>query len=177
MKAIKVCSYIVLIATLLIACQEYNDNKVDLIDTDMDIAILLADEHQISENGRKDSKGRAITVFKYLKGVVYFDTNTDDYRGYQELKETSVTAIVQPGEYIYWYSGGGITDLEDIEFDSDSESYLDELPEEFKPDRMWVLKVPENYDLTHEHLKYDIIYESKDKEGYIRLDPKIQISN
>ncbi|MFK7953297.1 MAG: hypothetical protein AB8B73_10670 [Ekhidna sp.] len=162
---------------ILFACQENSFTQEDevLIDTDMDAAILLADEHQISENGRSDSRGRAITVFRCHKGVVYFDTNTDDYRGYQVLEETSVTAIVQPGEYIYWYSGGGITDLENIEFDSESESYLEELPEEFKPNRMWVLEVPENYDLTQDHLKYDIVYESKDNEGYIRLDPKIQV--
>ncbi len=171
-----------LLATLsllvLFACQEDSFNKEDetLIDEDMDVAILLADEHQISENGRKDSKGMAITVFRYFKGVVYFDTNTDDYRGYQVLEETSVTAIVQPGEYIYWYSGGGITDLEDIEFDSESESYLEELPEEFKPNRMWVLEVPESYDLAQDYLKYDIVYESRDNEGYIRLDPKIQVT-
>lgn len=177
MKAIKFSLFIVILSTLIIACQEYEETTGDLIDSDMDIAILLADEHQILENGRRDSKRRAITVFRYSKGIVYFDTNTDDHEGYQALKETSVTAIVHPGEYIYWYSGGGITDLEDVEFDSDSESYLEGLPEEFKPDRMWVLKIPENYDLTHEHLKYDIVYESKDSEGYIRLDPKIQIKN
>ncbi len=177
MKSIKVRSLIVLLATYLLSCQEHKETTGDLIDYDMDIAILLANEHQISENGREDSDGRAITVFRYSEGIVYFDTNTDDHEGYQALKETSVTAIVHPGEYIYWYSGGGITDLEDVEFDSDSESYLEDLPEEFKPDRMWVIKIPKNYDLTHEHLKYDIVYESEDNEGYIRLDPKIQIKN
>ena len=169
-----------LIIFTLLACQDdqpINDQSID-IDQDMLDAIDLAEEHQNSIGGRSSNNPKSITILKYKDGELQFNTNTDNINGYTNVTETTITAYAEPGEFIYWYSGGGLTDLEDIDFDDDDEDFLDELPDEYKADKMWVLRIPEDYDPANGHLKYDIVYESKDNEGiYIRLDPKIQVQN
>ncbi|SNS93207.1 hypothetical protein SAMN05421640_1675 [Ekhidna lutea] len=162
-------------AFILIACQDDAIVEEELIETDFDmiIAIELADEYLSSTAGRDNSE-RSITVLKYHKDKLYFATNTDDVKGYQELTETSITAIVDPGEFVFWYAGGGVSDLDGIEFDPTSQDDLDEYPEEINADRMWKLQVPMDGDLPM--YKYDILYQHKDNDGTpIRLDPKIRV--
>ncbi len=159
----------------LLACQEDELIENQPIDEDLIAATQLADEY-FNIKGRTESTERAITILKYKDGNIYFNTNTDDVDGYQIVTETTVTAYVEPGEFIFWYRGGGLDDLEDVDFDEDAEAYLDQLPEEFKDDQMFVLQVPKTYDPDNDELKYDIVYESKENEGVVvRLDPKIGV--
>lgn len=165
------------LSLLILACQDdtFIDDQTETMDEDMIAATILADDYLMATTGR-NSDERSITVLQYRNGELYFNTNTDDIKGYQLLTETSVTAYVKPGEYIFWFSGGGVTDLDSIDFDATSEMYLDDLAEEINADKMWVVKMPEIYDPSFQMLKYDIVYESREEEGeYIRLDPKIQV--
>lgn len=158
------------------ACQEDSilETEIEETDLDMQAAILMADQYLNSVRGKSDKSEKSITVLKYYKDKLYFATNTDDIKGYQELTETSVTAIVEPGEFIFWYSGGGVTDLDGIEFDPTSQDDLDEFPEEINADKMWKIQVPADGDLSM--YKYDILYDYKGNSGApIRLDPKIRI--
>ncbi|MEP1034557.1 hypothetical protein [Ekhidna sp.] len=177
MKTLSIKQLALIIILLLTSCQE---DKIlenpEPFDEDMSAATLIADEYFNDLGGRSDKYERAITILKYKDGQIYYNTNTDDIEGYQVVTETTVTAYVEPGEYVFWYRGGGLDDLEEVDFDEDAEAYLDQLPEEYKADSMWVLQIPTEYDSTHSELKYDIVYESKDNEGVvIRLDPKITI--
>ncbi|WP_462252911.1 hypothetical protein [Ekhidna sp.] len=159
----------------LLACQEDELIENQPIDEDLIAASQLADEY-FNIKGRTGSTERAITVLKYVDGNIYFNTNTDDVDGYQIVTETTVTAYVEPGEFVFWYRGGGLDDLEDVDFDENAEAYLNQLPEEFKEDQMFVLQVPETYDPNNDELKYDIVYESKENKGVVvRLDPKIGV--
>ncbi|MEQ9403887.1 MAG: hypothetical protein RIM99_09895 [Cyclobacteriaceae bacterium] len=163
------------LVVLVISCQEDSTNEeITLTDEDMIAATRLAEDY-LSINGRGDYE-KAITVLKYKDDKLYYATNTDDIDGYQEVTEQTVTAIVEPGEHVFWYSGGGVTDLDGIEFDPFSQGQLVNEPEEINADKMWVIAVPE--DLEDEDLyKYDIIYQFKGNDGApIRLDPKIKIT-
>ncbi|WP_425393079.1 hypothetical protein [Ekhidna sp.] len=160
-----------------IACQEDSYLEEEILDTDEDMiaAIQLADDYLNSIRGRDANAEKSITVLKYHKGKLFFATNTDEIKGYQELTETSVTAIVEPGEYLFWYSGGGVTDLDGIEFDPNSQEDFDEFPEEINEDKMWKIQVPDDGNLSM--YKYDILYQYKGTESPIRLDPKIRVKN
>lgn len=161
---------------LLLACQDDIPGEQELTDEDMEAAILLADEHFQSESGRSYNANKIVTVIKFKDNQLFYKTSKSGVESYELLEETSVTAFAKPGDFIYWYSGGGVTDLEEIDFDDDDEDYLDDLPEEINMDRMFVLRVPLNYNTNHAFLKYDIVYESKNNRGmYIRLDPKIGV--
>ncbi len=179
MKTLKIKQLVFLCVIFLISCQEDKlTEQPEIIDEDLAEATLIADEYFVEKGGRTGSDERSITILKFKDGNIYYNTNTDDIDGYQIVTETTITAYVEPGEYVFWYRGGGLDDLEDVDFDEDAEEYLDELPDEYKDDKMWVLKVPEDYDPAHDELKYDIVYESKDNKGVVvRLDPKLQIQN
>lgn len=178
MKPLRIKHLALIFSLFLIACQE--DSLIEdpkLIDEDLAAATLIADEYFNEFKGRTSSSSeRAITILKHKDGQIYFNTNTDDIEGYQVVTETTVTAYVEPGEFIFWYRGGGLDDLENVDFDKDAEAYLDQLPDEYKEDKMFVLQVPLESDSTIE-LKYDIVYESKDNPGVvIRLDPKVVVA-
>ena len=180
MKLLSIKQLALLSGLILIACQE--DSLIenpDLIDEDLEAATLLADEYfnDLGTRGKRRGDEHAITILKYQDGQIYYNTNTDDIDDYQIVTETTITAYVEPGEYVFWYRGGGLNDLEDVDFDDDAEAYLlEELPDEYKKDKMWVLHVPEDYNSEQYELKYDIVYESKENKGVvIRLDPKITV--
>ncbi len=161
------------------ACQEEPiEEPIDEIDHDMIMATLLADEYLNSFGGRAESSEKSITVFKYMDGILKYNTNTDTISGYQEVFETSVTAYAEPGEYLFWFAGGGVADLEEIDFDTTSVNYLETLPEEINADQMWVIQVPTDIDPDVEYLKYDIVYQYQAQgveSEIIRLDPKIRL--
>ena len=87
------------------------------------------------------------------------------------------TAYVQPGEYIFWVIGSGVTYLDGIEFDVVAEYELRGNAEEGEQYKMWLVRVPEDVEPNEAgELKYDIIYGCKDNDGNpIRLDPKIKV--
>ena len=159
------------------------------VDDDMATAIQLIDiefpDLLGSDNDRrtkwKDSK-RCITVLKYQKGKkgnpgqLMFDTNRDNYEGFQPIDELTVTAVAEPGEYVFWYRGGGLKYLKGIEFEPASEAMLDDLPSDFREDRIWYVQMPELIPDGTE-LKYDILYQLKKSNEIIRLDPKLRAIN
>lgn len=169
---------ILVLPLIIFSCQEDElIDSTDQLDQDMAAASDMAANYLGSKGGRAEDAERSITVLRFVKGKLFFDTNTDDYEGYQEIEETSVTAYAEPGEYVFWYSGDGVTDLEEIDFDETAEDFLESLPDEIDPDRMWVMQVPLNSQKSVEFLKYDIVYETENSQFPIRLDPKIQIEN
>ena len=172
------------IFSIIFACQEDSLNEeinltvleLDQADADMIAASNLANEY-LSSSSARESKEKSITILRFKKGKLFFNTNTDNIQGYHEVTEATVTAIVAPGEYLFWYSGSGISDLDGIEFDAASQQQLSNYPEEINSDKMWVIAVPENVS-DNTILKYDIIYQFKGNSGSaIRLDPKIKINN
>ena len=173
----KPLSLSILFLVVFISCKE-DEAAAETIDQDMEMAIDLANQFLNSESGRGSAE-KAITVLKFKDGKLLFDTNTDTTTGYQEVVETTITATACPGEYIFWFSGGGVSDLEEIDFDQAAEDFLGDIPNEINADLMWVVQVPEEVDTTVTHLKYDIVYQYKDrdeKSDYIRLDPKIRVT-
>ena len=157
---------------LFVACQDEVINKSQ-VDEDMIAAVSLAEDYLQTVKGRFEDSDKAITVLKYKDGKLLFDTNTDDFKGYQEVVETSVTAIVDPGDYIFWFAGGGLSEVDSIDFDEASEAYLDDLPEDFVPHKMWVIRVP--LSCEQQMLKYDIVYVARENGIRVRLDPKITV--
>ncbi|MEO9872781.1 hypothetical protein [Ekhidna sp.] len=160
------------------ACQEGNlaEDELDQLDEDMLAAVEFADDYLTSTNGRINSVEKSVTVFKYENGQLLFKTAGDTTAGYKPVTEETVTAEAEPGDYLFWYSGGGVTDLEGIDFDAASEAALHDLPDEINPDKMWVIQVPEDIEEGTEYLKYDIVYDFEGNAGpIIRLDPKITI--
>ena len=158
-----------------LACQDQVDpTDSDVIDEDMIEATRLADEYLTNTAG-KSGADRSITVLKYKSGKLYYHTNNGYTQGYEEVDESTVTATVAAGDYVFWYSGGGVTDLDGIEFDAASQQQLNSNPEEINYDKMWVIPTPENA-APGTILKYDIVYDYKGNDGpIVRLDPKIQI--
>lgn len=176
MKPLRIKQLALIFSLMLIACQE--DNIVENpqpVDEDLEAASEIVNEYFNEVGGRSSGTQFAITILQYNDGQIYFNTNTDDIEGYQIVNETTVTANVKPGDFVFWYRGNGLLDVGDIDFDDQSESYLAQKPSEYL-DLLWVLQVPFDFDTEHDELKYDIVYESKDNEGVvIRLDPKIEI--
>ncbi|NQZ75020.1 MAG: hypothetical protein HRT61_02765 [Ekhidna sp.] len=189
------------ISMVIFACQEQElTQQTDVIDQDLTEASSLVDDFLKKEGGRRN-QSYSITVFKYMDGEVYFDTNRDDYEGYQVLGEESITAVVDYGEWIFWYSGSGMSELDGVEFDAMAEKFLRVFPEEINFGRLWLLRVPtreevaanqeedydteegdetddeeDSYDDKEVLLKYDILYQYDGYTGEsIRLDPKIRV--
>jgi len=163
---------------LFVSCQEDAvENEIDLSDEDMIAAIQLADEYLSASKGRANSE-KAVTVLKFIKDKLFYATTTDGVTSYTEVTQETITASSVPGGYVFWYSGGGVSDLAGIEFDKESQLKLVEAPEEIKADKMWVISIPEEFDEEEGMLKYDIIYNFKGNNGLpIRLDPKIKIGS
>ncbi|WP_370088987.1 hypothetical protein [Ekhidna sp.] len=175
MKSFKIKQLAFIFVFVLIACQEDQfKEEIDPLDEDMASATLLAEEYLKTETGRFEDSDKAITVLKYKNGKLLFDTNTDDFKGYQEVEETSITAHVEPGDYIFWFAGGGLSEVDEIDFDEEAEEVLGDLPVDFVPQKMWIIRVPSNLD-SPQMLKYDIVYVPRETGIQIRLDPKITV--
>ncbi len=181
--------YLLLLVFFTLACQE--EDIPNEIDEDMAIATASVDDYLQQMVGYNDTGStsrvlkdsiddinHSITVLKFNRGKLVYNTNTDDLSGYNEVGEMTVTAYVNPGEYIFWFAGDGIYLLDDIDFDYRAVKFLGDLPEYLLKYKMWVVKVPNDYDPNHDVLKYDIVYETRENAGVkVRLDPKIQIKN
>ena len=170
------------ILTLLLfiafACQdEPMEDPVPEFDQDMAAAVLLVDDYLNSYGGRTASNTEvSITVFKYVEGKLLYRTYLDGTEVYEEVTEETVTATAEPGELLFWCSGKGVTDLDGIDFDPQSEAYLQDNPDEIFYNKLWVVQVPEDIDPNAEYLKYDIVYDYEGNPGpIIRLDPKIKL--
>lgn len=161
---------------LTISCQESSVNdEIEIVDEDMTAGTALAEDYLNSSSGRFGSAW-SITVLKYKDGKLLYATSSDDIRGYREITEETVTASLQPGGYMFWFSGGGVSDLESIVFDAASQQRLKVYPVEIKSGRLWVVQLQMDDDDKESDLKYDIIYQFKGNEGApIVLDPKIKI--
>lgn len=176
MRLIKTQHILLLLALIVIACQEDTFQEKEAFDQDMITASALAKDYLNTQRGRlEDKDDYSITVLKFKDGLLLFDTNTDEYEDYQEVREESVTAIAKPGERIFWFAGEGIARVEGIEFTKASEDVLEELPDDFIVNEMWVVQIPTT-SKAGTVLKYDIVYTTQGG-GKIRLDPKIQIQN
>ncbi|MEP5612575.1 MAG: hypothetical protein ABJP45_10015 [Cyclobacteriaceae bacterium] len=150
---------------------------IDLEDQDMIAATQLADEYLNASKGRQGAE-KSVTVLKFKNDKLYYATTTDDVTSYTEVGMETITASAKPGEYVFWYSGGGVSDLDGIEFDESSQLKLVDAPEEINADKMWVIAIPEDFDEEDGMLKYDIVYNFKGNDGPpIRLDPKIKITD
>lgn len=171
---LKQLAFTLLSVFIFISCQEHSSSDdVTILDEDMIAATDLANDHLNSIDGRRNISG-SVTVFRYIDGELKFATDTDNFATYQSVDEETVTASVEPGGYIFWYAGRGVTNLRGIEFDSDSRDKLNGDAREVLRNRLWYVKVPDN--LTDLELKYDILYRCiKDRNNTIRLDPKIKI--
>ncbi|MEL7006966.1 MAG: hypothetical protein AAFN93_30280 [Bacteroidota bacterium] len=91
--------------------------------------------------------------------------------------DETVTATVDEGGYVFWYAGGGVSDLIGIEFDASSREKLAGDPTGWVFHKFWVATVNQN--TGDELLKYDILYQHFDDDGeseLIRLDPKIKVA-
>lgn len=162
---------------IVFACQEENilNNSNDELDEDMLAASYLTNQYLGSIGARTDGE-TAITVLRYENGQLLYSTNTDTVEGYQVVSEETVTASLEPGEFMFWYSGGGLSHLNGIDFDDSSQEVLGDLPSEINPDLLWTITLPEVTDSTQQYLKYDIIYQFEGNTGPpIRLDPKIKV--
>lgn len=167
------------IILLFVACQDESLTiETDDVDEDMIAATSFADDYLTSQGARAASTERSITVLRFRDGKLVYDTNRDDVIGYQIVEETTITAYAEPGEYVFWFAGGGVSDLEEIDFDPAVDSLFSDYLNEINADLMWVVQVPHDIDPSVDEIKYDIVYQCRVKEGYseyIRLDPKIKL--
>ncbi len=142
-------------------------------DEDMELANKLADDYLVSTNARRRNSV-SITVIRLIEGELYYATNTDKIRGYQRITEETITALVSPGEHVFWFAGAGVQSLDGIEFDTMAQAKLEEQPSPAIEYRLWKVSVPEFDVQDDELLKYDILYTKMDGE-FVRLDPKLRI--
>lgn len=195
MNKMKIRGYLYLLIALLIfnSCSlESEDELEEKQDIDMINATLLVEDffqklqkeegHSSARTSEEiSSQEYCLTVLQYWKGFsgipgkLFFDTNNDHVWFYQEVNEQTVTAEVKPGQYVFWYAGSGLKQVEGIDFDAQAQEILDNLPFEYEQDQMWYLKVPETHDGTV--LKYDIVYQVEGENTIIRLDPKLKVNN
>lgn len=157
------------------ACQELPENgEIELEDEDMIAATELANEYLGTTRGNFNGD-LSVTVIKLEDGILKFGTDSDAINDYQEITEETITATVVPGEYVFWFCGGGLSDLGGIEFDESSMLQLVDAPSEIYDGKMWVLTIPE--DIPEDGiLKYDIVYQYPGNPGPpIILDPKLKL--
>ena len=176
MRDLRLKHFALIISLILLSCQDTDIESKSLVDTDMEQAIVLADDYLATS--RTEATDLDVTVIKYSSDLTY-KTNTIT-NGYDVIEETTVTAVSKPGGYIFWFAGGGVKYLHSIEMDEASAAALgNDLPFEVIPGDLWALWIPldilEDVKEDEEfHLKYDIVYTNKEGD-IIRLDPKIQI--
>lgn len=164
---------------ILLACQEEQITDTKSIGSDKDI--LAANElvnAYLSKSGARTDAKKSIIILRYEEGKLVYATSENNYASYEDLKEESITAIVEPGEYVFWYSGEGVSELDGVEFDKESQSVLGNYPEEINATLLWAVVMPDQFDATNNFLKYDVIYDYEGNTGpIIRLDPKLQLGN
>lgn len=176
---IRKLTFIIVLLFIFGSCQEEAlvEDQEDLIDQDLISATELVDEY-INASGARSDAMRSIIILRYEKGKLLYASSKNDFESYEELQEESVTAIVEPGEYVFWYSGQGVSDLDGVEFDKESQQLLTNYPEEVDAELLWVVRIPDQYEDANKSLKYDVIYDFEGNPGpAIRLDPKLQIEN
>lgn len=175
---LKSISFLFAFLFLNIACQEIPVNEeIDQADEDMITANQLAKGY-LNTTGARIGSEISLTVLKFQEGKLLFGTDSDIFSGYEEINEETVTATVERGEYVFWYGGGGLSDLDGIVFDEESQLQLVDAPEEIFSGKMWVLTIPEDFDEEDGILKYDIVYDFPGNSGPpIRLDPKLKIQD
>ena len=158
---------------LLLGCQE-SEVAPDLLE-DQDMTAAWAKTNEYLSSSRTEATDVDVTVIKYENDLAY---KTNEVTGeYEPINEETITAETQPGGYIFWFAGGGVVSLEDIEFDEASEALLQGyLPFEVIDGFMWALYIPYDFGEEHAELKYDIVYENQAGE-IIRLDPKLQVKH
>jgi len=157
------------------SCQHQEINKNNEPEQDMLKASAMAEDYLKNTNARTRGHEIVVTVLAYSDGKLYYATNKDNIRGYQEVTEETVTAIVEPGAYVFWFAGYGITYLDAIEFDEQSQSNLDN-SSQVSLGVMWTVSIPED-NVDAEYLKYDIVYQYRGNQGApVRLDPKLRVN-
>lgn len=162
--------------SITLSCQEGTlADEITPVDVDMIAATTMANNYLNSMRGKTGTE-KSITVLQFRDGKLVFGTSSDDIQGYEEVGEESITATVQPGEHVFWYAGGGLSDLDGIDFDESSMLKLVDAPDEINYDKMWMLTIPEDFDAEDGILKYDIVYQIRGSDGPpIRLDPKLKV--
>ncbi|WP_425393078.1 hypothetical protein [Ekhidna sp.] len=163
---------------IFFACQK-DDEIIDhdnQLDEDMLQAIELVDEYLKTTKGRSDSEKVSITVLRYYKNKLWYQTYVDGVTKYEEVTESTITAVASPGESVFWYGGWGLEDLDEIDFDETSEQHLQKEADEIFYNRLWSIQIPSDLHEKTEYLKYDIVYQYNGNSGpVIRLDPKIRV--
>lgn len=176
------------------------ENVDSEVDQEMIDAEALADAYLESlgdANARSFAKNhRSVTNLRYRKDDLLFKT-LKATKGYEPIDEQTVTAEATEGSFIFWNPGGGVKEIEGIEFDQASSKYL-----QFRPfalrNGLWVTRIKpkkkadddeddnededddeeDEGDENHKdaiYLKYDIIYQTKTSgDTPIRLDPKVK---
>lgn len=146
-------------------------------DQDMDNAMEMVEGYLGADEMARRGNSVAVTVLQYYNGILYYATNTDEIRGYHPVEETTITAHVSPGDYIFWFAGRGVDYLDEIDFDVVARYSLGDNASAAYPATLWLVRVPEDIEVDENNeLKYDIVYGCKDANGNpIRLDPKIKI--
>jgi len=162
---------------ILFGCSE-NPGVIQLPDDDVDaVAAQQLTADYFNETGARSSAGYAIIVLKYEEDKLMYLSSDHPEMDYQEVNEETITASVDEGGFVFWYAGGGVSDLLGIEFDKESSKSLQGKPEGWYYEKLWLIQVKKN--TKSEHLKYDIIYKYFDEDGeseLIRLDPKVRIN-
>ena len=170
--------YLIAFSFILFACQKDDlmTQGTHEVDDDLNTAIALVDEYLSTTKGRLDSDRVSITVLRYEGKKLFYQTYVNGEMKYKEVTEETVTAEASPGEYVFWYGGMGLEDLDEIDFDDISEDYLEKDADEIYQDRLWSILIPQDIDKKTDYLKYDIVYQFNGNSGpVIRLDPKIRI--
>ena len=176
MRNLTLKSFVTLFVLCVLACQETDDVEIQEAPQDLDMTEAWTKSEEFLNSARTESVDVDVTVIKYQDDLAY-KTNTITGQ-YEPINVETITAESQPGGYIFWYAGGGIDELIQIEMDQESAEALNGyLPFEVLDGLLWALWVPFDYDAeVLDHLKYDIVYKSTSGE-VIRLDPKIQIKH
>jgi hypothetical protein len=168
---------IVFVIFFVFSCQESAVEEEQTLDLDMESATELANEYMGSSNGRQGAK-ISVTVFKYKKDKMLYATNTDNITGYRELNEETITANTESGQWVFWFAGSGISELNGIEFDETAvEAYGTNAFQIGRKGKLWALYVSSNVEYNDDtELKYDIVYTPRGYDGDpIRLDPKLKV--
>lgn len=175
MKDLRLKHFAFLFSFLLLACEDTDLATIEEQgDPDMEEAWALVDDYFQSAN--VSSTDTDVTVLKYNDELQY-KTNTI-IGTYEPIDEQTITAMSEPGGWVFWYAGGGVKELISIEMNPASQAILGEhYPHSIVWGQQWGLWIPWWIDSNVvNELKYDIVYKTWDDE-VVRLDPKIQIKN
>ncbi len=187
----------VLFASLMLFFSCQDADEADIISQEdqkdqaiMDKALMEAEEYvdELEANVPEESRSKwkrpdiACIVYKFQNGngpngnKLLYKTWDGERKGYYEVTEEEVTAIVKPNTIICHFRGGALSALNAIEFDEPSRAIIGEGNNfEYVRNYWWVTYIPASAPVDAQ-LKYDIVYDVRnDGEGPIRLDPKIDV--